>query len=72
MTASKSEEMITITKARYDEMRKDELKLIALDNAGVDNWEWYSTAMDEYRDMLIKEVGKLFPSLKKVKPYDPT
>lgn len=37
---------ITIPKARYDQLIQCERKLSALENAGVDNWEWYGDAMD--------------------------
>jgi hypothetical protein len=40
------EEMITITKKEYDRLKKRSLKLQALDNAGVDNWDGYSYAME--------------------------
>jgi len=40
---------ITITKEEYEELHRRERKLIALENAGVDNWEGYEIAMEEYR-----------------------
>lgn len=44
-----AEEEITITKKRYRELLDCELQLNCLHNGGVDNWDWYGEAMDEYR-----------------------
>ena len=41
------EETVEISKKRYKELLKAERKLIALENAGVDNWDWYGDAMEE-------------------------
>jgi hypothetical protein len=43
------EETVTITKKQYQELLDDSLILNCLRNNGVDNWEWYGEAMDEYR-----------------------
>lgn len=43
-----SEEMITITKEEYDRLVDRNNKLCALENGGVDNWEWYSESLQEY------------------------
>jgi hypothetical protein len=40
------EEMITITKAEYDELIEDQKLLIALQGAGVDNWDGYDYAIE--------------------------
>lgn len=40
------EETITITKAEYDSLKEDENLLLALQSAGVDNWEGYSYARE--------------------------
>ena len=45
-------ETITITKAEYDRPRKSELFLDCLSAAGVDNWEWYDEAVQEYNNLL--------------------
>ncbi len=37
---------VQITKERLLELEKAEAKLTALENGGVDNWEWYGEAMD--------------------------
>lgn len=37
-----------IDEKRLEELLKAEAKLQALENAGVDNWQWYSEAMEEY------------------------
>ena len=42
------EEMITITKAEYDELLDNQRMLQALEGAGVDNWQGYDDAMESY------------------------
>lgn len=42
--ANKAEEMVTITKKKYDELVEDSKFLMALEAAGVDNWEGYGVA----------------------------
>jgi hypothetical protein len=37
-----------VDEKRLEELLKAEAKLQALENAGVDNWQWYSEAMEEY------------------------
>ena len=44
------DETITITKKKYKELLDSELKLNCLENAGVDNWEWYDDAMERYHN----------------------
>jgi hypothetical protein len=46
------QEMITIKKSYYDELMENDLKLSALDAAGVDNWVGYDDAMDIFREWL--------------------
>lgn len=41
---------ITIDKAEYDELLRRSRKLAALENGGVDNWEWYGESMQAYWD----------------------
>lgn len=41
-------EMITITKSEYDSLIDDAHKLQCLEGAGVDNWDGYDFAMEEY------------------------
>jgi hypothetical protein len=45
-----SEEMVTISKVRYDELVKDQRFLIELETQGVDNWEGYGYARDAIED----------------------
>jgi len=45
---STNEEMITITVKEYEKLKKDAQLLQCLYNAGVDNWEWYGEALNEY------------------------
>ena len=42
--------MITIDEARYEELLEAEQTLDALVAAGVDNWEGYSYAFEEFND----------------------
>lgn len=42
------EETITIPKTEYDSLKDDSFKLTCLENAGVDNWDGYDFAMEEY------------------------
>jgi len=48
------EEMVTITKKEYDELKRVELKSIALEHAGVDNWEGYDYAIDILNELRKK------------------
>lgn len=48
-------EMITITLEEYEALAKDANWLLALESAGVDNWEGYDEARQIYRDMGGKE-----------------
>ena len=40
------EEMISISKQRYEELLKSEKELNMLESYGVDNWEGYEEAME--------------------------
>jgi hypothetical protein len=40
--------VVTISKERYERLLDKERKLSALECGGVDNWEGYSYAMEEY------------------------
>lgn len=42
-----SEPTVTITKKEYDALIRSDKLLTALENGGVDNWEWYSDAYAE-------------------------
>lgn len=43
-----SEETITITKKEYRFLKKDSAMLTALENGGVENWEWYGESLLEF------------------------
>lgn len=43
---------IRLDEKEYDALRQDQMKLQALMNHGVDNWDGYSDAMAELRFML--------------------
>lgn len=40
-----AKEMVTITKEEYENLKENEAMLLALESAGVDNWEGYSHAL---------------------------
>lgn len=42
------EGIVTISKKEYDKLTKDSRKLRALEDGGVNNWEWYSEALKEF------------------------
>ena len=41
-----TKELITIPLDEYNELYRQAQKLQALENHGVDNWEWYDDAME--------------------------
>lgn len=45
------DEMITIPKELYDDLIDDQQFLNCLQSAGVDNWEGYDYAVEEYQSM---------------------
>ena len=51
-------EFVTISRKEYDELQARGLRLTCLENAGVDNWEWYGDAMDEYSKIMESEEEK--------------
>lgn len=42
------EDQVTISKEEYKRLKDDSLKLRCLYAAGVDNWEGYGLAIDDY------------------------
>jgi hypothetical protein len=42
------EEMVTISKKKYESLLEDSRVLDALHAGGVDNWEWYSESIQEH------------------------
>lgn len=42
------EEMVTITKKEYESLLDDQKWRMALEQGGVDNWEWYSESLSDY------------------------
>lgn len=45
-----AEDTITIPKDEYDDLMWSQRFLECLENAGVDNWEGYEHAQDEFRN----------------------
>jgi hypothetical protein len=37
---------VTITRAEYEALEESDRTLTLLENAGVDNWEWYGEALN--------------------------
>lgn len=46
--ANTEEETVTISKKEYESLKDDSFKLECLEGGGVDNWEGYDFAMEEY------------------------
>jgi hypothetical protein len=44
------EPKVLVTRPRYDELIEAEKKLVALENAGVNNWSGYSYAQEMMRE----------------------
>lgn len=44
------EQMVTITKAEYDQLLNDQKFLECLQMGGVDNWEWYGDAIEQCQE----------------------
>jgi hypothetical protein len=47
---TQTEELVTITRANYNQLVDDQYKLECLEAAGVDNWSGYDDAMEMYRE----------------------
>jgi hypothetical protein len=43
---------ISINLKEYYDLKKNSLMLSCLNNAGVDNWEWFGDAYDDYKTSL--------------------
>lgn len=43
---------VTIPKKRYEELLRLELYAQALDEGGVDNWDWHGDACERYQELL--------------------
>ncbi len=48
---------VTITQKEYDKLLDDSLFLSCLRNAGVDNWDGYDYAQDEYNALIGEDNG---------------
>jgi hypothetical protein len=48
-------EEVKVSKKRFIELLEHELKLEALEAAGVDNWEGFDSAMEIYYDLRSEE-----------------
>ena len=51
---NKMEETVTISKKEYFNLLKRDLELASLEQAGVDNWEWYSESKDDLDKMILE------------------
>lgn len=47
MTMNVDNETITISKKEYESLLDDRKWRIALENGGVDNWDWYTESLQE-------------------------
>lgn len=50
-----SKQMIEITEERYNDLLDSEMWELALERAGVDNWEGYEYAQEYYAEMKGEE-----------------
>ncbi len=50
-----NEETVTILKSEYDSLQDDALWRTCVENAGVDNWDGYGYAMEEYWEVKDNE-----------------
>lgn len=56
MSQSKDKsDMVTIPRKEYDDLLDDSLLLNCLEGAGVDNWQGYDYAMEEYQALTDTE-----------------
>jgi len=55
LTVVEEPEMVTITKKEYESLKKDSLQLMCLKSWGVDNWDGFSGAMEDYHAELEEE-----------------
>lgn len=58
----KNDIFITIKKTDYDELVEDSNFLSCLEAAGVDSWDWYDFAVEEYNNTYKKTNDKKIPS----------
>lgn len=49
------EEMVTITKAEYEDLKRDSLMLSKLEAYGVDNWSGYGEAVHDSEGIFTDE-----------------
>lgn len=49
-----TEETIVISKSEYETLKRAQLQLIALEQSGVDNWDWYGEAYSDYMKAAVK------------------
>lgn len=47
-----AEKALTIQSAKIDELTDDSIFLNCLRNNGVDNWDWYGEAVEEYQRIM--------------------
>lgn len=48
---NETQRVVTISKEEYKDLLHDSRLLQCLRNAGVDNWEWWDTAIEEYQEL---------------------
>ena len=51
LSGNNMEQQFYISENRLLELLETEAKFIALENGGVDNWEWYGQSFNEYLDL---------------------
>ena len=56
-----TEDYIAISASELIELVAAQMKLMALESGGVDNWEWYGESLHEYMKELLFWAQQIFP-----------
>jgi hypothetical protein len=48
MNMEPSQDMVTISREEFERLNDRDFKLSCLESGGVDNWQWYSEALEDY------------------------
>ena len=64
-----------ISESELMELLEGNLRLLALENGGVENWDWYGDSLNDFQDRLAKELGReevdfTFLARKELENYD--
>ena len=62
---SKEIEMVMISKTEYDRLLDRDMFLDCLEACGVDNWEWYDDAIQDYDLKVVEAKAELCAKLER-------